>query len=94
MSDHNLLLLQGEIMLKTNNSFCFKNFWAHIDGFKEGVHLSWNKPLPSVQQPLLRLHIKLAWTAKAIKALRRVKVGDTKLQLAIVKGVILHLETA
>jgi hypothetical protein len=42
----------------------------------------------------LRLHIKLARTAKAIKAWRRVKVGDMKLQLAIVKEVILRLETA
>jgi hypothetical protein len=42
----------------------------------------------------LRLHIKLARTTKAIKAWRRVKVGDTKLQLAIVKEVILRLETA
>jgi hypothetical protein len=90
MSDHTPLLLQGEIMRKTNNSFRFENFWARIDGFKEAVYSAWNKPLPSVQQPLLRL----ARMAKAIKAWRRVKVGDTKLQLAIVKEVILRLETA
>jgi hypothetical protein len=94
MSDHTPLLLQGEIMCKTNSSFRFENFWTRIDRFKEAVYSAWNKSLPSVQQPLLRLHIKLARTAKAIKAWRRVKVGDTKLQLAIVKEVILCLETA
>jgi hypothetical protein len=42
---------------------------------------------------LKRLHIKLARTAKDIKAWRRTKVGDTELQLAITKELILWLET-
>jgi hypothetical protein len=44
--------------------------------------------------PLKHLHIKLARTTKDIKAWRRNKVGDTKLQLAITKELILRLETA
>jgi hypothetical protein len=45
-------------------------------------------------QPLKRLHIKMARTAKALKQWKRTKIGDTALQLAIVKEVILRLETA
>jgi hypothetical protein len=37
MSDHTPLLLQGEFEHYQNTSFRFKNFWVHIDGFKEVV---------------------------------------------------------
>ena len=36
----------------------------------------------------------MARTAKAIKRWKKTKIGDTKLQLAIVKEIILGLETA
>jgi len=45
-------------------------------------------------QPLKRLHIKLARTIKGIKNWKKSKIGDTRLQLAIVKEIILRLETA
>jgi len=40
------------------------------------------------------LHIKLAHVAKAIKRWRKEKIGDTRLQLAIFKEVLLQLELA
>ena len=45
-------------------------------------------------QPLKHLHIKLARTIKGIKNWKKSKIGDTRLQLAIVKEIILRLETA
>ena len=41
-----------------------------------------------------RLHIKLARVAKGIKRWKKEKIGDTKLQLAIVKEILLQLEAA
>ena len=64
-----------------------------MEGFKEIVQQAWNKPVRSLQ-PLKCLHIKMARTAKAIKRWKKTKIGDTKLQLAIVKEIILGLETA
>jgi hypothetical protein len=65
-----------------------------MEGFKEAVQDAWSKPVCSSCAPLKRLHIKLARTAKGIKAWHKTKVGDTKLQLAITKELILRLETA
>ena len=45
-------------------------------------------------QPLKHLHIRLARTIKGIKNWKKSKIGDTRLQLAIVKEIILRLETA
>ena len=45
-------------------------------------------------QPLKRLHIKLSWVAKGIKRWRKEKIGDTRLQLALVKEILLQLEAA
>jgi hypothetical protein len=92
MSDHTPLLLQGELCHHRDTSFRFENFWTKVDGFTEMmVQEAWNRPVHSVQ-PLKRLHIKLARAAKAIKRWSRQKIGDTKLQLAIVKEVLLQLE--
>ena len=43
-----------------------------MEGFKEVVQEAWNKPMQS-QQPLKRLHIKMARTAKAIKRWKKNK---------------------
>ena len=69
------------------NYLRFEIFLVHMEGFKETVQKAWNKPVSSLQ-PLRCLHIRMTRTAKAIKKWRR-----TKLQLAIVKEIILCLET-
>jgi len=84
MFDYTRLLLQGQLDRETNNYFCFENFWVHMDGFKEAVQTSWNRPVTSTQ-PLKRLQIKMARTAKSLKKWKKSKIGDTKLQLAMVK---------
>jgi exonuclease III len=93
MSDHTPLLLQGELDYRHAPSFKFENFWTAMQGFQETVHEAWNKEVFSAL-PLKRLHIKLSRTAKAINRWRKDKVGDTKLQLAIVKEILLQLEAA
>ncbi|CAD6239585.1 unnamed protein product [Miscanthus lutarioriparius] len=44
--------------------------------------------------PMKRLHIKMARVAKAIKRWKKDKIGDMRIQLAIVKEVLLQLEAA
>ncbi|CAD6342401.1 unnamed protein product [Miscanthus lutarioriparius] len=91
--DHTPLLLQGDIEHYQNSTFQFENFWVNMDGFKEMVQQVWSKPVHSTL-PLKRLNTKLARLAKGIRRWRREKVGDTRLQLAIVKEVLLQLVAA
>jgi len=93
MSDHTPLLLQGELDHHQNTSFRFENFWTKMDGFQELVQSIWNRPVASAL-PMKRLHIKMARVAKGIKRWKKEKIGDTKMQLAIVKEVLLQLEAA
>ena len=87
------LLLQGELEHCHNRTFRFENFWVKMDGFRDLVEQVWSKPVHS-SLPIKRLHTKLARVAKGLKRWRREKVGDTWLQLAIVKEVLLQLEAA
>ena len=64
-----------------------------MEGFSELVEQIWKRPVQSVL-PLKRLNPKLARVAKGIKRWRKEKTGDTRLQLAIVKEVLLQLEAA
>jgi hypothetical protein len=93
MSDHTPLLLQGELEHCHNNTFRFENFWVKVDDFRDVVEQVWCKPVHSVL-PFKRLHIKLVRVAKGLKRWRKEKIGDTRLQLAIVKEVLLQLEAA
>lgn len=64
-----------------------------MQGFHEIVSDIWSKHVNSTL-PLKRLHIKLSRVAKAIKRWRKENVGDTRLQLALVKEILLQLEAA
>jgi hypothetical protein len=64
-----------------------------MDGFQELVQDIWNKPVASTQ-PLKRLHVKLSRVAKGIRRWRKEKIGDLRLQLALVKEILLQLEAA
>jgi len=59
-----------------------------MKGFQDLVQNTWNRPVASAL-PMKRLHIKMARVAKGIKCWKKEKIGDTKLQLAIVKEVLL-----
>ena len=64
-----------------------------MEGFHELIQSIWDRPVHSAL-PMKRLHIKMACVAKGIKRWKKEKIGDTKLQLAIVKEVLLQLEAA
>lgn len=91
MSDHTPLLLQGELVHRHNSSFQFENFWTQMQGFHELVQEAWSKHVNSTL-PLKRLHIKMSRVTKSIKKWRKERVENTKLQLALVKEVLLQLE--
>jgi len=74
-------------------SFHFENYWTKMEGFQDLVHNSWNRPVASAL-PIKRLHIKVARVAKAIKRWKKDKIGDMRIQFAIVKEVLLQLEAA
>jgi hypothetical protein len=48
----------------------------------------------NTQDAILRLHVKLFRTEKAIKIWRRQNIGNLRLQLAIVQVALLHIEKA
>jgi exonuclease III len=93
MSDHTPLLLHGALDHFSNNFFRFENFWTKIDGFQEVVQAEWGKPA-NTTLPIKRFHIEMARLAKMLKKWRKEKIGNTRLQLAITKEILLQLEMA
>ena len=55
-----------------------------MEGFQDLVQNTWNRTVASAL-PMKRLHIKMARVTKAIKRWNKEKIGDTRMQLAIVK---------
>jgi hypothetical protein len=55
-----------------------------MQGFKETVSEAWNKNILA-HDPIRRVHIKLARTAKALKRWQRQSIGDLRIQLATAK---------
>jgi hypothetical protein len=66
VSDHCLLILQGETDKPKFKGFKFETFWLAIPGFGELVKQAWEKPLQTTN-PIRCLHIKLSCTTKALK---------------------------
>jgi len=93
MSDHTPLLLHGMLDHFNNNFFRFENFWTKMDGFQEVVQAEWGKPV-NTTLPIKRFHIKMARLAKRLKKWCKEKKGNTRLQLAITKEILLQLEMA
>lgn len=64
-----------------------------MPGFNEVIQEVWNQPV-NTQDAILRMHIKLIQTAKALKLWKRQNLGNIVLRLAIAKEVLLLLEVA
>ncbi|KAM0822740.1 hypothetical protein ACQ4PT_071319 [Festuca glaucescens] len=92
-SDHVPLLLQGSVSSPRKHSFKFEEFWFRMQGFKETVTDAWNKDILATD-PIRRVHIKLARTAKALKRWQRQSIGDLRMQLATAKEIILRMDQA
>jgi hypothetical protein len=61
-------------------------------GFYEAVQAAWAQPV-NTQDPLLRMHVKLIRTTKALKLWRRQSLGNLPLRLEIAKQLLLLMDT-
>jgi hypothetical protein len=68
-SDHAPLLLTGDVARQNYSGFCFESFWVNMSAFYDTVKAAWAQPVNS-QDPILRMHVKLLRTAKALKLWR------------------------
>jgi hypothetical protein len=92
-SDHCPLVMQGCSDFGFYRGFRFEAFWTKIDGFGEVVQQAWTSSVSS-SDAILRLHVKMVRTAKALKIWSRKTVGNFKVQLAIIQTVLTFLEKA
>ena len=56
--------------LKFYRGFCFETHWVNMPGFMDTVATAWEQPV-NIQNALLRMHVKLMRTARALKIWRR-----------------------
>lgn len=91
-SDHAPLFLTGEITHQSYSGFRFESFWTSMPGFKEVVQTTWDQPV-NTQDSILRMHVKLIRTAKALKLWRRQSLGNLPLRLEIAKQLLLLMDT-
>ena len=92
-SDHCPLFLQGDVVLDFYRGFRFEAHWAHMPGFTETIQEAWNRAV-NTQDDILRIHIKLIRTAKALKNWRRKSLGGYKITWAILNITLANLERA
>jgi hypothetical protein len=77
-----LLSLQGVVNLDFYRGFRFESYWVHMPDFLDTIKESWIKPV-NMQDAILRLHIKMLRTAKALKIWRRKSLGGWKVAWAV-----------
>ena len=92
-SDHCPLFLTGDIAKQTYKGFRFESFWVNMPGFREVIEDTWAQPV-NTQDAILRMHVKLLRTAKALKIWRRQNLGNLLLRLEIVKEILKLLDVA
>ena len=92
-SDHCPLFLTGDIAKQNYKGFRFESFWVNMPGFKEVIEDTWAQPV-NTQDAILRMHVKLLRTAKALKIWRRQNLGNLSLRLEIVKEILKLLNAA
>jgi hypothetical protein len=61
--------------------------------FTQTVQAAWEQPM-NTQDPMLRMHVKLMRTARALKIWRRRQFSDRKIRNALVHIILLELEKA
>ena len=94
-SDHCPLLLNCNNSFRPCRRFRFENCWTKLEGFETGVQSAWNTPVNAYENdPILKLHIKLSRTAKALKSWSAALFSDLKLRSAITNELIFQLDVA
>lgn len=92
-SDHCPLFLQGDVAFDFYRDFRFETYWAHMPGFMDTVQEEWNTQVHT-QDAILRVHVKLRRTAKALRNWRRKSFAGWKLSWAILNITLANLERA
>ena len=92
-SDHCPLFLQGDTSLEFYRGFRFETHWVNMPGFMDTVATTWEQPV-NTQNALLRMHVKLMRTARALKIWRQSIFSKWKLKSAILQIILLELEKA
>jgi exonuclease III len=90
-SDHCPLFLTGDAR-QHYIGFRFESFWVNMAGVLEVIQEVWNQPV-NTQDAIVRMHVKLIRTAKALKIWKRQNLGSLPLLLAIAKEELLLLDT-
>jgi endonuclease/exonuclease/phosphatase (EEP) superfamily protein YafD len=91
-SDHAPLLLTGDMTRQSYSGFRFESYWINMPAFYETVQAAWSQTV-NTQDPILRMHVKLIHTAKALKLWRRQTLGNLSLCLEIAKQLLLIMDT-
>jgi len=92
-SDHCVLFLQGDTNHDFYRGFRFEAHWVQMPSFADTVQKAWSTPMDT-QDAILRLHVKLLRTGKALRNWRRLSLGRWKLSWAILNIVLANLEKA
>ena len=92
-SDHCALFLQGDTNRDFYRGFRFEAHWVQMPSFADTVQKAWSTPVDT-QDAILRLHVKLLRTGKALRNWRRLSLGRWKLSWAILNIVLANLEKA
>lgn len=92
-SDHSALFLHGDVNLGFYKGFRFESHWVHMAGFLDTVQEAWTKPV-NKQDVILRLHVKMLRTAKALKNWRRKSMRGWRLTWALLMLTLENLEKA
>lgn len=91
VSDHCPLLLVGNSDVKKYRGLRFESFWPRIQGYMEVVMETWGRDI-QVQNPFLRLHIKMERLGKALRKWSRSKIGNNRLLLCAAKQLVAILD--
>jgi exonuclease III len=80
VSDHCPLLIAASTSVQIYRGFRFEAFWPKLQGYQDVVATAWQKPT-LITNPLLKVHIKLQRTSKALRKWAKGLIGHNKLLL-------------
>ncbi|KAM0833506.1 hypothetical protein ACQ4PT_064219 [Festuca glaucescens] len=90
-SDHCPLLLSPISPTLCKARFRFENFWPSHQGFSETVAAAW-MGVVRAKNPITRLRVKLARTARALRSRNKERFGNARFQLLLANEIILRLD--
>ena len=92
--DHCPLFLDPLAPSPADTKFYFESLWLDMPGFQQCVIEAWEQQMPSQHNPMMKLHIKLARTMKALRGWSNKLIPYGKITMAICMEVIAQLDQA